>query len=275
VANGITWTGEVLFTDSSDVGTTGVATLTLTPSVGVSNLPALVAGNPGPPPTLRNVTVNQVSYGTTPPASTWTLVTAGSAGVASVYDLTLYVNSGQAGTSGTFTIAGATDFSGTPTNAYTLVYNSSTSKWAVSAQMVGNLFVPSSYTSASTSGTNSQSTLASLTVPSQPFDWYPVVHGQAVATGTVNTHVDLVCRINNSTTGNQVGYGRGVTGATPPPTTLIPAFGSALSGGYGLVSAGSAATVYFIATQTATTSDAWAVSNSTCAFTVQVQPTLT
>lgn len=266
--SGIVWTGQVNFTDSSDVATTGVATLTLTPDVGVSNLPALVSGDPGLPPTLRDVTVNQVPYGSAAPASTWSLVTAGSPGVASVYDLTLYVNSGQQGPAGTVAISSATDLSGTPTDKYTLVYNSALAKWKVSPMLAGDIYEPS--TISSYSGNAASAILATLTVPAQPFDWRPEVSGYAIAGGTVNTRVELNCRLNNSTSGDQVGYAPGVTGAAPPPMTLVRTTGPGGSNVFGKVSAGSAATIYFIAKQTAATTDAWNVNSSNCRFSVKV-----
>jgi hypothetical protein len=262
------WTGQVNFTDSSDVATTGVATLTLTPDIGVSNLPALVSGDPGLPPTLRNVTVNQVPYGTTPSASTWTLVTAGGPGVASEYDLTLYVNSGAQGPSGTVTISTATDLLGTPTDKYTLVYNSATSKWKVSPMLAGDIYEPSTINSFS--GNAAQATLATITVPAQPFDWRPEVSGYAIAGGTIYTRVELAARLNNATSGDQIGYAPGTTGTQPPPMTLVRTTGPGGSSTFGKVSAGSAATIYFLARQTAATTDAWNVNAGNCRFSVKV-----
>lgn len=269
---GIVWSGQVNFTDSSDVGVTGVATLTLTPDIGVTNLPALVTGDSGPPPTLRNVTVNQVAYGTTPPASSATLITPGGAGTASVYDLTLYVNSGQQGVAGSFAIASATDLSGTLTNKYTLVYNASTSLWVVSPMLAGDILNITPVTGfTSYSGSAGQATLGSLTVPAQPFDWRPSVEGFATPTGTANTKVDLAAYLTSPTTGDQVGYMIGQPGALPPTLSLQRSFGAAIgSGSYGRVSAGSAATLYFVAKQTATTSDAWGVAAASCSFSVLV-----
>lgn len=269
----IVWTGQVNFTDSSDVATTGVATLTLTPDIGVSNLPALVAGTPGLPPVLRNITVNQVPYGTTPPSSTFTLVDAGGAGVASTYDLTLYVNSGQQGPATAGSISTATDLSGTPTDKYIVVYNSATSKWVVSPQKVGDIYAPSSYSTYS--GNAAQATLATITIPAQPFDWRPDVQGYAAPVGTANTKIELYSYLTNPSTGgqDQVGYGPGVTGAAPPPVQLMRSFGTPPgSGTYGKVPAGSAATLTLVAKQVAVTADSWAVNSGTVNFSVKVNP---
>lgn len=259
---GIVWTGQVVFTDSSDVGTTGVATLTLTPDIGVTNLPALVSGDPGLPPTFRNVTVNQVASGVTPPASTWSLVTAGGPGVASVYDLVLYVNQGANGLSGTFTISSATDMADAVTDRYTLIYSTVDSKWHNAAQRVVAVYPAPSFTAYA--GNAGQATLSGFTIPQQPFDWHPVVLGGfACPVGTVNTHIDLAAYVNDPLTGDQFGYGPGTTGLNAPPVYIQAAYGGALTGSYAKVAKGVAANIYYVAKQTVPTiSDAWSVPNT-------------
>ena len=266
---GVTWTGQVNFTDSSDVATTGVATLTLTPDGGWSNLPPLAAGTPGLPPTLRNVTVTQVAYGTTPPASSWSLVTAGGAGTASVYDLVLYVNSGAAGTAGAFSVSSGIDIVGTPTDNYILVFDTADSKWHWMPQLAGGLYAATSFTAYT--GNAATATICTLTVPAQPFDWYPDVAGWATMNGTANTNVELACRLNNAVSGNQIGYGPGTPGALTNNLFLVRAFGTPLAGGFGKVTAGNSATFYFMARQTAATTDAWSVS-SAAGFSVRTMP---
>jgi hypothetical protein len=253
----------VVFTDSSDVGTTGVATLTLTPSIGVTNLPALVQGDPGLPPTLRNITVNQVAAGTTPPASTWTLVTPGSPGVASVYDLTLYVNQGADGISGSFTFSSATDLKDPLNDKYIPVYSSADGFWHNTPQRIVGIYEPSSFQNYA--GNDAQATLAAFTIPKLPFDWRPVILGGfACPAGTANTHIDLTVNLT-STTGDQFGYGPGTTGLNVPPVPVQTVYGDSITAGtgaYAKVSAGSAANILFVARQTANTTDAWSVPNT-------------
>lgn len=273
---GIVWTGQVNFTDSSDVGVTGVATLTLTPNVGVTNLPALAAGDPGLPPVLRNVNVNQVAFGTAVPASSWVLVTAGDAatGVAPIYDLTLYVNSGQPGVSGAFALSSATDLVGTLTNKYTLVYSTTDNMWHVSPMLAGDIYAITPITGfTGYSGSSGTAVLGTLNIPAQPADWRPSVEGFATVVGTANTHVDLAAYLT-STTGDQVGWGPGQPGAAPPPIHIGRAFGAAIGPSlpYGKVLAGSAAQVLFVAKQSASTADAWSINAASCAFSVQVNP---
>lgn len=281
VTNGdgsITWTGSVTFAGAIDPLTYGTATLTFTPSGGVSNLPALVQGDPGPAPTLRNVNVTQVAYGVSPSTSTWTLVTPGPP---PVYDLNLYVNSGQQGTAGTnATISTASDLEGGPpgsgTDGYTLYWVNADSKWKISApkRTIYPYAALNSSFAAAYNGNAGYYIVSSIGVPSQPYAWRPKVHAGLYAGGTLNTHVDLVARLNNATTGDQVGYGLGVGGVGPYPITMQSAFGASVAGAstYGQVSAGSAATIYLVAAQVNTTNDSWTTTNTNGYFTVEVVP---
>lgn len=277
--NTLTWDGTVTITNATDLST-GVATLMLTPAGGVGSLPALVAGTPGLPPVFDDVTVSTLTAGSNATASL-TLVSAGGAGVASHYTLALGLPAGSDGVSGTFAISDATDLEGGPpsgtTDSYIIKWVNADSSWKIVGELCGDNANATVFTSAS--GNTSPQTLATVTIPAQPFDWRPNVSGFAVPTGTDNTHVDLVCRLNNATTGDQVGYGKGITGAGGPagvpaiPVTLSKAFGAAIgSGSYGRVSKGSSATLYFLAIQTAATTDSFSVPNSSCSFTVKVDP---
>ena len=268
--SGIVWTGQVNFTDSSDVATTGVATLTLTPDIGVSNLPVLATGPTGPPPVLKNVFVNQIAYGTALPASSFA---ASSSGVAGEYDLTLYVNSGAQGATGTTTISAASDVQGTPTTGYGLVYNTALGKWVVSATLAGDIYSTTTFSTVAAS-VAAQATIGTITVPAQPFDWRPDVDGYCTASGGASAKVELACLVNDAYTGDRVGYGPGVTG-NASPITLQRAFGAAIgTGTYGRVLAGSAATFYLVAKQvnSLVSGETWTVQGSSANFTVRVNP---
>lgn len=272
----ITWTGSVTFSGATDPFSTGVATLTLTPSGGVSNLPALVNGDSGLPPVLRNVIVNQVPYGTTPPASTWTLITPGSAGAASTYDLNLYVNSGQQGPAGSNSaILGGIDVTATGiADGYSLVYNALTGKMVATApKRVVGPFISTSFNSPY-SGNAGRYSVASIGVPAQPWPWRPRVSAHLYAGGTANTHVDAEVRIGDPTTGDIVGTALGVTGAGPNVLNVLPHFGAAISGAstYGQVAAGATATLFLVAVQTASTTDNWTTINTGGQLVVEVIP---
>ena len=272
--NTLTWDGTVTITNATDI-TTGVATLMLTPLGGVGTLPVLAQGQPGLPPVIDSVSVTQVAFGTSLAAPVLTTVSTGGPGVASHYTLAFQVNQGPPGTAGTFTLAGATDadISG-PTDHQTLVFKATNNQWNNVGQLCGDTYQTTTFTAAS--GNTSPQTLGTITVPAQPFNWRPDCRGFAIPSGTANTHVDLQVLLNNQTTGQQVAYGWGNTGAgvTVPATavSLNQAFAGTISSGYGLISAGSAAPFFFQAVQTATTTNSFSVPTSPMYFTVKVDP---
>jgi len=270
--NTITWTGTVTITNATDL-TSGVATLILSPDGGVGVLPFFASGDPGLPPVFRNVTVNQVPYGTTVPDPSWTMVSPGGAGVASVYDLTFSVQGGQPGDAAAYTISGATDITGTPTDKYILVYNAVSDSWVVTQQKVGDMYNPTSINNYS--GNSSLVTLATMVIPSQTWAWRPRNFAYGTITGTANTNVSLVCRITNATTGDQVASGPGVTGATGMSAFLIPAFETPFgnNASYGQIPAGTSVSIYLCAKQTAATTDSWSISGSSVRWLMEVAPT--
>lgn len=274
--NSISWTGSVVFTGATDPLETGVATLTLTPSVGLSNLPALVQGESGLPPNL-NFTVSTLAPGASATA-TATLTSPGGAGTASTYTVALGIPAGATGAAGTnATLSGASDLEGGPpgsgTDGYVIQWNQADGKWKISQprKVFGPYSVQNSSFAAPYSGNLQSYQVAAIGVPALPYAWRPVVHGAIYASGTSNTHVDLVARIGNPTTGDQVGYGLGQTGQGPYPIILQPAFGSNIAGAstYGQVAANTAATVYLVATQINSTTDNWQTNNVNGYFTLE------
>lgn len=262
---------------------TGVAYLILTPTGGTGTIPFLAQGLPGLPPVFDSITVEEVAAGDPLPTPNpvVTPVSSGGNGIASHYNLKFYIHGGSVGPAGANTISTSTDLATTPalgigTNTYTLVYRSSDGLWVPTAQKVGNQYVPSAI-GATAHDATPQRVLASITVPAQPFDWRPRVFAQTVVTGSADTRVDLVARLNDAASGDQVGFAKGVAGASPPTQTLIPAApaGSAIPGGYAKVLAGNAATVYLRAEQKAASAGAWstpAAPNTT--FWLEVEPLL-
>ena len=95
--NSFTWTGTVTVTNATDL-TTGVATLVLTPSGGVGQLPVLAQGTPGLPPVLDSVSVTTLPAGSSASGS-WTTNSSGGSGQSSHYTLNLSIPSGPAGQS--------------------------------------------------------------------------------------------------------------------------------------------------------------------------------
>lgn len=277
--NNITFEGTVSVVNGFNPDT-GVAYLVLSPTGGVGTLPFLSTGDPGLPPVFDSITVEEVDPDDPLPTPNpvVTLVSPGGAGVASHYNLLFYIHSGATGDTGAIVISDATDLSDTPDSShdgYIMVYDHDTTTWVLSAQKVGNLYVPASLTSKASNNTTTH-TIGSVAVPAQPFDWRPICHGSAIISGTANTRVDVLCRVDNATSGDEVAYSFGIAGATPPPNVLVaaPAPGVSVPGSYGRVSAGNGATIYFRAEQKAATSDSWSLNNSTARFGVEVLPLL-
>jgi hypothetical protein len=202
---------------------------------------------------------------------------------------------------GAYTIGGASDLdtvSTALTDQYMVKWNSSTSKFKYAAQPVGDTYNTVSFTTAAGGGSTAYAILGSINVGSQPFNWRPRVSGLALPYGTALTKIDLQCFLLTgsisgtpsistvTSTGQQVGLGYGQYGSISTnkiPVTLVPAFSSALSSfvwpntavsssSFGVVPAGQTANLYFVAHQTASTTDAWSVDASSCSFSVKVDP---
>lgn len=272
--NDIEFTGTVKIVNGFNPDT-GVAYLILTPSGGTGTLPFLAQGLPGLPPVFDSITVTEVAAATALPIPNpvVTTVSTGGSGTASHYTLQFYIHAGATGLTGSPSIAGSSDVSGTPTDKYTLIYRASDSKWVIAGQRVGDLYVPGSIANKAFNNTT-PFLLASVAIPAQQFDWRPIVYGQAIVTGSSDTRVDLVARLNDQSSGDQVGYSYGLVGSAPPPNILVsgsPA-GSAVPGAYGKVAAGASATVFLRAEQKAASSNSWSISNTNATFAVGIQP---
>jgi hypothetical protein len=262
---------------------TGVAYLILTPDGGVGTLPFFDDGDPGLPPVFDSITMEEVDPedDLPTPNPTVTVVSTGGPGIASHYTMKFYVHKGEPGSLGAFQLRDASDVDSGVTldstaDGYTFVYDSATDLFIPEAQRVGDAYVPSAIASTAFNNTSPR-TLATVAIPAQPFPWRPRVFGSTVVTGSSDTRVDLVARLNNASSGDQVGYSKGLAGATPPPNILIPAApaGSAMPGSYGRVAAGAAATVYLRAEQKAASSNSWSTpADPDTTFWVEISPLL-
>lgn len=261
----------------------GVAYLILTPSGGYGSLPFLATGDSGLPPEFPSIKMTEVDPAESLPLvnPVVTMVDPGGPGKASKYTLEFFVHSGARGATGAITISGATDIEGTLNSGadkYILTYNAANNTWVPNAQKVGNIYVPSTILATSFNNASPR-TLTSITIPGQPFDWYPRCFAQVPVTGSSTTQVHLYARLNDPAAGAQVGFAYGQVGATPPVPLLIPAPPAGqpvpgTSGGtYGLVSAGSAATIYLRAEQISSSSASWSTAAApSSTFCVEVAP---
>ena len=278
--NNITFSGTVTVVNGFSAES-GTAYLVLTPSGGFGTLPFFATGDPGLPPIFDSITFEEVDPDDPLPSPNpeVTTISPGGPGEASHLTMKFYGHKGAAGVAGTFNISSAADLSGTPgagTDKYALIYRNSDGKWVLTAQKIGDAYVPATIAATSFVPTTPR-TLATVTIPAQPFDWRPRVFGSTVVTGSSDTRVDLIARVGNASSGDQVGFAKGVAGAAPTPMTLIPAApaGVDIPGTYGKVAAGSSTTVFLVAEQKAPSSNSWSTPASPdTTFWVEVAPLL-
>lgn len=266
------WTGKVQIPKTYDP-TTKSAIILLGPDGGIADIPALVQGDPGQPATLDEaINFSALAYDdTTPDSASFTLITPGTVSTPPVYRLNLALHKGSPGANGTSSILSAGDITGTATDGYIVAKKAGEAKAEWIAQKVGGQYWPASISN--TSGTDGQNrTLASVSIPAQPFDWRPRVFGQCVIAGTVNTRVDLIARAGDATSGDIVGRAYGVAGATPPPAILVSGVPAGSANTVGKISAGSATTIYLRAEQQASTTDPYTTAGVTTSFMVEVAP---
>lgn len=272
--NSIILTGVTLTLSNAFDPTTGVMTLTITPSGGLGTLPALMDGQPGLSPNIQIGTVTTLAAGASATASL-TQLSPGGPGEAAVYQLNLGIPAGAAGSSGSIFSAVSGGLGG--------LFNDALLLW----DEVTGLFVPTAPVAAtvtaqpvtffassinSTSGTAAgPRTLASISVPARSFPWIPQPSASCVVTGTANTQVNLQAFIG-SASGNQVGVAYGVAGVPSQTMTLVAGAPAGSAPGYGKVAAGVSATIILCATEVASTTDSWSTAAATTSFQVTAQP---
>lgn len=263
----VNFTGTVRFPAGTNLAS-GVGIVIFGPDGGDASFPAVEQGEPGATPTFT-VSMSQQAYGTALPSPNPAVsITPASGDTPPNYALTFYVNAGEPGASGSTTILTATDLEGTAALGYLIGYDPTESKAQWQAIPCGNWYVASSI-GATTSNTNALKNMASISIPAQPFAWWPEVHAQAQVIGAVDTRVDLVARIG-STTGTICGYGYGAAGAAPPNVVALPS-GLAISSA-NIIAAGSGPTSIFLNAENQTSSgNPWNTTTS-ASFQVKVGP---
>lgn len=271
--NNLVFEGTLTVTNFSNP-TAGLVSLILTPSGGVGTIPGLVAGAPGLPPVITLGAVNTLSPGQ-PATAALTQTGAGGEGVASSYTLVLGLPQGNTGSNGTSgALHTASDVTSGTLAAGVIPVATSATTFGWQSLPFANVYNPSSINNLSESG-QTTGLLCSVTVPAQPYNWYPEVEGSVVVSGNTTTVVNVQALLNNASTGNLVGIGQGVAGVANQCVAVGKGFGSLVNAtsGYGVVAAGAAATIYFNAVQTAPTSASWSIANTGVFLTVTAQPT--
>ena len=226
--------------------------IAVAPPGGIANFPAMVKGDNGFTPYLRNVVVTEIAHDDpTPMAASLTLISPGSATTPPTYDIAMTLRSGTPGSSGTMTLLGASDLDTDPIAAGYIfsVKSTGTGTWGAElvAQRIGNTYWPSTVTVLSNAtGSNA---LASIAIPAYPFPWRPVVHGQVeLSPDGTDVQVDLVARLN-ATNGPVVARGLGLAGGARQILALTEAPPINSTTGFGQVAAGTSAVIYLRAEQ--------------------------
>lgn len=235
------------------------------PTGGLGSFPALVKGDQGDTPTLSAVNFTALeAEDPTADSASWTETSPG------VYSLDLVLHKGPQGIPGDTTVT-PSDF-GTPIARRIPVVNDDLTSFSLAPQLVGDRYVPAAISAAPAGNPNY--TLATVSVPAQPFDWRPLCEGQTIFTfNWVDVSADLVVRLNNETSGPVVAKGFtfppygfyqrvGILSAAPP---------AGASDTYDKVSAGYAATLYLRGERSAG-SGTYTTSASTTNFCVRVCP---
>lgn len=239
------------------------------PTGGLGAFPALVKGDKGDAPTINaaiNVTFLEPGDPTVDSAS-WTETSPDE------YSLNLVIHKGPQGMPGD-TVLDVDDF-GTPLPGKLIVVNATMDGFEYQSPKIGGRYPPGSI--ANTPTGNPNFTLCAVSIPAQPFDWRPVVEGWCVISpGWFDTVIDLVARLNNETSGNEVGRGPGwASGNFFGVPTIVVNLSSALptnaSSTYDKVSAGASAVVYLRAERQSGSATFTTVGTST-RFTVRVDP---
>lgn len=265
------FTGPVLFPAGLDPANTKTAMVVLGPGGGQINVPPLAQGEAGPSPTILIGTPQ-----TLPPGSAATaelpIITPAQPGVGPVYELDLGIPTGAQGPAFETQIIDASDLTGTPAAGYTIVYvpaqGNTPAQTAWAAMPFSSVYNVPNIPDTNTVGGELR-TLATISVPAQPFLWVPIIFAMATVTGTADCQVNLVARQNNGSSGNfsgsQVAKAQGQLGTGPATLTTIPAFTGTLAGdaGSGVIPANTVSTFYLNAEQQAPTTDEYSTSEAT------------
>lgn len=218
-----------------------------TPLGGIGNVGPLVQGDPGLAPVLQeDAEVSELEHDDpTPASSQWVVVSPGNPNTNTppTYKEVKTVRKGAPGDDGD-TVLAPGDFTGVVAGRVIAV-NGAADGFELVSQKVGGMYWPASVTEAP-AGTTTAATVGTITVPSNaiPFDWFPLVSGVSVRTGSSSDVLtDLVARLNG-TGGPVVGRCPGLAGAVD---RLVLPFGpdSGASTASVKVAANAAATIYF------------------------------
>lgn len=236
------------------------------PDGGLGSFPALVKGDDGDTPDIDTVIDFE--------ALTWDDPTPAYASfteiASNVYQLSLGLHEGEPGDVVPFALENATDLDGSILADYIIVVNATSDGFEYQVPRCGDRFIPATINNTPTG--NPGYTLCSVAIPPMPWDWRPEVEGQCIVTGTgSDVTVDLVARLDDATSGNEVGRALGQAGQNPPTHVLFSGPPTGSSDSYDKVSANTSATVYLRA-ERQSGADTFSTSATDTRFKVRVHP---
>jgi hypothetical protein len=237
------------------------------PNGAVGNFPALIQGAPGVTPTIDSV-VNFTALDPsdpTPDSASW--ISEGN----NLYQLVLNLHKGATGAAGGTTLHTAGDLGGSLTPGQTIVVNATANGFTITPVKVGDRYIPASILSCPSGNTGY--TLCAVTVPVLGFDWRPHVEGYCIVTGTgTDLQVDLVARLNNQTTGNDVGRATQPAGQYPAAHTLVAGPPPGSADAFDRITAGAGPTTIYLRVERQSGVSTFTTSAVTTRFSVEVRP---
>lgn len=235
---------------------------------GMSNIPALLRGPEGRPPTLVMGTFTNLAHNdATEPFFDIQQIADATEVSAAVYQVNAALKQGAPGDDGAALIT--PDDYGTPEFGQVLSVAAGETTFELTYPKVGALLLPASISSAP-DGSTGEYTMAVFDVEAGVinFDWIPAVRGNAVTiASSTDCQVDLIVRKNDEAGGNIIGRGFGLGGVVKWQPNIV----SGVESGTNVITAGAAATIY-VRTKRMSGSATYGAAASTARFEMQVIP---
>lgn len=277
------WDGK-LFVEKNYDPETGIAVFFIAPPGGRASVPHMAKGPRGFTPIVDpTVIVTEIEHDSPDPVtSSWAIIDPGDEETPPTIQETRTVRKAVPGDPGDFTMLDATDLVGSPLAGYLPIYVADTGLALGGAAnstpgalwtppKIGGVYWPEEIASVA-DGDNSK-TLCPIPIPPQPFAYWPEAVGQSQVTGTgPNVRVDIIARVGNEFSGNEVARAFGRSGVTPPTHVLVegPPAGSVST--YGRVAVNTAATVFVRAERQPGSSDSFSIPAEASRYCVKVHP---
>lgn len=207
---------------------------------GVTNLPALLKGDPGPSSELVKGSFIELAHDDpTPGGFDLTRIVDATAVSGPVYSIDVALHGGIPGEDGAAIIT-PTDYADEPAYGQQLTVAPGETEFELTYPRVLG-FHPATIQTAA--GTTAEAAHAVIDIAAGTYhqDWYPVVTGHSIIIGTGDIQCDLIARLDNATSGDIIARGFGRMSDTP---TQQPNLSFGVESGTGIVAADAAATIF-------------------------------